>query len=132
MIDFYNSIYTAAAVPLRAHFPGIYVTGEVSDQIARFPCVQIEESRNIPSRQDNADRSSYARLQYRVRIYTNKENSRVSEARAILAYLDSIYEPMNLRRKTYVAQNGMYNNSTYRIEATYEVEVDANGVLYRV
>ena len=97
----------------------------------KFPCAQIEESRNVPTEQDSADTSDIAFLQYRVRIYSNKTGGRVSEARAILAAVDETFEPLNLRRKTFVTQSGLYNASAYRIEATYEAAINVRGQLYR-
>lgn len=131
MIDYQPQIFTAVASALRAKRPGIVVTGELSDQVAKFPCVQIEESRNVPTEQDNGPDSLFAEIQYRVRVYSSKKNGKMAEARAILADVDLVLEPLNLRRKTFLAQNGLYNNSAYRIEATYEAAIGADGVLYR-
>ena len=131
MIDYFSAIYTTVATHLREKRPGITVTGEVSDQVAKFPCAQIEEVENIAVQQDNGETSLYARIKLRVRVYSNKQSVKVTEARAILSDTDEVLEPLNFRRKTFVTQNGLYNNSAYRIEATYEAVVDANGVLYR-
>ena len=131
MVDFQPAIYTAAAEYLREQFPDIYVTGEISDQVPKLPCAQIEESRNVPTDQDNADISDIAFIQYRVRIYSNKKGGRVTEARSILAAIDTVFEPLNLRRKTYVATSGLYNNSAYRIEATYEAAINVRGQIMR-
>lgn len=131
MIDVFPPIYTAAAAGLKANHPGVKVTGEISDQVAQFPCAQIEEYSNVPIWQDSGDTSIYADLQIRVRLISNKKNGKISEARAMLATVDSVFEPLNIRRKSFVAQNGLYNNSAYRIEATYEVVADVTGRLYR-
>ena len=131
MIDVFPPIYAAAATALKIKHPGVKVTGEISDQVAQFPCAQIEEYSNVPIWQDSGDISIYADLQLRVRLISNKKNGKISEARAMLATVDSVFEPLNIRRKSFVAQNGLYNNSAYRIEATYEVVADITGRLYR-
>lgn len=131
MIDYSPQIFSAVAIPLRNEFKGIRVTNELSDLAPVLPCVQIEESTNIPTDQDNGDTSDRAFLQYRIRVITGKNDGRISEARHILAFIDSILEPLNLRRKTYVPQSGLYNNSTYRIDTTYEAAITANGQLMR-
>lgn len=131
MIDYQPQIFTAVAVHLRSKFPGIYVTSEVTDAVAKFPCVQVEESRNVDTQQDSGPDAQYALIQYRVRVYSSKTTGRMSEARAILAEVDAVFAPLNLRRKTFLTQNGLYNNSAYRIEATYEAAISADGVLYR-
>ena len=131
MIDVFPLLFTVVAAELRDAHPGVKVTGEVSDQVAQFPCVQFEEYSNVPIWQDNGDSSDYALLRYRARVFSNSLTGKVSEARAILSTLDTVLEPLNVRRKSFVAQNGLYNNSAYRIEATYEVVADKNGTLYR-
>lgn len=131
MVNAQPPIFTAVATYLKNKFFPIKVTGELSDSEAVFPCVQIEESSNIPVYQDNGETSSYAALQYRVVVLSNKSAGKVAEARNILAAIDEVFEPLNLRRTTFVSQNGLYTNSVYRITATYEAVVDENGVIYR-
>lgn len=130
MIDIQPALYNTFAKQLRAKRPEMYVTGELSDRVARFPCVQMEETGNIPTQIDNAAQSRYAYLTYRVRVYSNKKAGKATEARQILADVDKILESLNLRRKTFTAMGGLYTNSAYRIDCTYTVCADANGVLY--
>ena len=130
MIDYQNQIYTAIATGLRESVDGITVTGSVSDDAPSFPCVQIEETNNVPIEIDNHE-PYYAALTYRIRIWTNSGSSRIADARKILSVVDSIVEPMNFTRRTYVPQNGLYNNSAYRIDTTYAVAVDADGRLHK-
>lgn len=131
MIDYFPEIYSAIAVPIREAFPGICVTGVISDDPPAFPCVQIEESLNLPTDQDSGPNSTFALINIRLRIYSNKASSKVTEARSILGFVDNIFEPLNLRRISYVPLNGLYNNSVYRIEATYSAAISESGVLYR-
>ena len=131
MIDYFPEIYTAAAKAVRQAFPGVLVTGEITDDVPRFPCVQIEESLNVPTQQDNGPVPGYALINLRVRAYSNTAGGRVTQARALIACIDQVFEPLNLRRVSYVPMNGLYNNSAYRIEATYSAAIDESGVLYR-
>lgn len=131
MINAQPPIFTVASTQLKAKFPGIKVTGELSDTETVFPCVQIEESSNVPVFQDNSPTSFYAAVQYRVAIFSNKNAGKTTEARSILSALDEVFEPLNLRRTAYTAQSGLYANSVYRITATYEAVIDENGTMYR-
>lgn len=132
MIDYFNSIFTAVAKELRKQVPGILVTGELSDERPKqFPCVEIEESNNVPDHLDSANRSKYARVVYRVRVYSNKTAGRKNEARAIVSIVDSVLEPLNLYRKSFAPLNGLYNNSVYRIECSYRATIGEDGMIYR-
>lgn len=131
MIDALAAVFTAVAVPLREQFSGITVTGELSDTAAEFPCVQIEETGNLPTQQDSGPDSLYALVTYRIRVYSGLQEGRVKQARDILAAIDGILEPLNLRRKTYLSTSGLYNNSAYCIDATYTGCIGADGKIYR-
>lgn len=131
MIDYQPQIFTAIADHLREVFPGIKVTGDVTDDVAVFPCVQVEESSNIDTRKDNGQDSQYAQLQYRIRVFSSKKTGRISQARRILAEVDYVLAPLNFTRKTYLTQNGLYNNSAYKIDTTYEAVIGHDGTIYR-
>lgn len=131
MIDALAAVFTAVAVPLREQFSGITVTGELSDAAAEFPCVQIEETGNLPTQQDSGSDSLYALVTYRIRIYSGLQEGRVKQAREILEAIDRILEPLNLRRKTYLSTSGLYNNSAYCIDTTYTGCIGADGKIYR-
>ena len=131
MIDFQPQIFTAVADSLEKAFPGINVTGEISDQAPKFPCVQIDEQQNVPTLIDNSPETQFAIIQYRVRVLTNRKTGRKEQARKIMSQVDSVMGSYNLIRKSYVAQSGLYTNSAYRIDATYEAVIDVNGVIYK-
>lgn len=131
VIDYQPQIFTVVADSLEQAFPGIKVTGEISDQTPEFPCVQIDEQQNIPTLPDNGPSTQYAIIQYRVRVLTNRKSGRKEQARKIMAHIDTVMESYNLIRKSYAAQSGLYTNSAYRIDATYEAVIDVNGVIYK-
>lgn len=132
MIDYFNAIYTVVAAELRKQVPGIYVTGEIDDSnVKKFPCVQIEENSNLPVHLDSASRSKYAAVSIRVRVYSNKPSERIAEARSIVGIVDSVLEPLNFYRKSFAPQNGLYNNSVYRIDCSYGATIGEDGMIYR-
>lgn len=132
MIDFYNEIYTSIATPLQAQVPGINVTGSVSNQKPSFPCVSIEETLNTDAEIDSGEKAPCAELTYRVTVQTNKKGARIADARKILGIVDSLMQPLNFRRTAMATQDGLYNNSAYKIEATYKVGITASGVLFKL
>lgn len=129
MIDFYNEIYTSIATRLIKQVPGVNVTGSVSSQKPAFPCVSIEEIFNVDTSIDNGPQAPAARLQYRITIQTNKKTGRMAEARSILSTVDAIMQPLNFRRTSMATQDGLYNNSAYKIEAIYVARINQDGAL---
>lgn len=130
MIDYYPQIFTAVAEPLREAVPGIYVTGTVSTSgTDKFPCVAVEEVNNEDTSIDNGSVAPEARLQYKVTVLSNKIGGRVTEARRILAEVDTVFQSLNFRRISMATQDGMYNNSAYKIEASYVARINQNGAI---
>ena len=130
MIDYYPEIFTAVAKPLRKAVPKVHVTGTVSSSDAdNFPCVAIEEVSNTDTSIDNDRTALEARLQYKVTVLSNKIGGRVTEARHILAEVDKVLQSLNFRRTSMATQDGMYNNSAYKIEATYVARINQNGAI---
>lgn len=130
MIDKSNEIFSAVAENLRSLFRGITVKGEYIATPAKFPCVTIDETENIPTHLDSAAQHKYAAVQYRVQVFSNAKNKR-SQARAIYNALDEQLMSMGLVCKTYTTTPAIYNSEIYSITATYEGVIDRNGVIYR-
>lgn len=130
MLDFSNEIFNTVATNLRLLYPGVIVKGEYVATPAQFPCVTIDETKNIPTHLDSAVRNKYADVQYRVQVFSNAENKR-SQARAIYSAVDEMLMGMGLYCKTYTTTPAIYNSEIYSITATYEGVIDRNGVIYR-
>lgn len=132
MIDHSNEIFNVVAKALRSAFEGIQVKGEYVATPSRFPCVTVDETINIPSHLDSGARNKYARLTYRVQVFSNKENGKRAEARKIYGKVDELMQGMGFFAKTYTTTPAVYNSEIYCITATYEAVVGADGVVYRV
>lgn len=130
MINFSNEIFNAAVENLRLLYPGIIVKGEYVATPAQFPCVTIDETRNIPKYMDSSMRAKYADVQYRVQIFCNAENKR-SQARAIFNAVDELFMSLGLVCKTYSTTPAIYNSEIYSITATYEGVIGQDGTIYR-
>lgn len=130
MINFSNEIFNAVAENLRLLYPGITVKGEYVATPAQFPCLTIDETRNIPTYMDSAKQIKYADVQYRVQIFCNSEIKR-SQARAIFSAVDEMFMSFGLVCKTYTTTPAIYNAEVYSITATYEGVIDQDGTIYR-
>ena len=131
MIDFSHEIFNAVAVDLRSLYPGIRVVGEYISMPPKFPTVTIDEVQNIPEHLDSAGYNKYARLIYRIQVFSNDENRKRAHAREIYAAADRKMQSMGFFCKTYSTTPEVYNAEVYSITATYEAVVDRNGVVYR-
>jgi hypothetical protein len=118
------------ATNLRLLYPGITVKGEYVATPAKFDCVTIDETKNVPTYLDNSDKIKYTAVQYRVQVFCNAENKR-SRARAIFGSVDELLRSLGLVCKTYTTVPEIYNSEIYSITATYEGVIDMNGVIYR-
>jgi hypothetical protein len=131
VIDFSNEIFNAVAEYLRSLFAGIRVVGEYVNSPTRFPCVTIDEIENYPEHLDSARVNKYARVVYRVQVFSNLEGGKRTQARQIYAEVDEKMQELGLFAKTYTSTPAVYNAEVYSITATYEAVIDQNGVIYR-
>jgi hypothetical protein len=130
VIDYSNEVFNAVATNLRLLYPGITVKGEYVATPAKFDCVTIDETKNVPTYLDNSDKIKYTAVQYRVQVFCNAENKRF-RARAIFGSVDELLRSLGLVCKTYTTVPEIYNSEIYSITATYEGVIDMNGVIYR-
>jgi hypothetical protein len=131
MIDFSNEIFNAVAADLRSLFMNIRVVGEFVNSPTSFPTVIIDEIRNVPEHLDSANFNKYARVVYRVQVFSNLEGGKRAQARDIYAAVDRKMQSMGMFCKTYTTTPAVYNAEVYSITATYEAIIDQNGMIYR-
>lgn len=132
MIDFQNEIYTTLHTAVKTAFPSAKVSGEYTRSPAQFPCVTCEEIGNsdIQTLFDSSRAEKYARLQYRVQVFSNSTNGKKAEARSIYATCDAAMKGLGFVRKTYTTTPDLYQSTVYQITVTYEAVIDASGVIY--
>jgi hypothetical protein len=112
-------------------YPGIRVVGEFVNSPTSFPTVTIDEIRNVPEHLDSANFNKYARVVYRVQVFSNLEGGKRAQARDIYASVDRKMQSMGMFCKTYTTTPAVYNAEVYSITATYEAIIDQNGMIYR-
>ena len=132
MISNCNEVFSAAAESLRSAFEGIKVVGEYVDSPTEGNTVTLDEIENVPIYVDSSKKAKYARVKFRVQIFSNKVEGKRAMARKIFGHLDEFMQSIGLFCKTYTSTPTIYNSEIYAITATYEAVIDANGVIYRV
>ena len=131
MTDFSNEIFDTVAKDLRSAYEGIKVVGEYVTAPTTFPTVTIDETQNVPTHLDSAVSSRYARVTYRVQVFSNLRTGKRRQAREIYSRLDDVLQGLGLFAVTYTTTPAIYNSEVYCITATYEGVVDRNGTIYR-
>ena len=132
MLDFNNEIYTAFANALRAAHTGIKTSSEYVRSPAQFPfssCDEIENT-DIQDLFDSSRAENFARLQYRVQVFSNKKSGKKAEARSIFTTADAVMKGLGFVRKTYTTTPDVYESTIYQITATYEAVINKDGVIY--
>lgn len=133
MIDHMNEIFTPVAQSVRKDYPKATIIGEYTRTPSKFPCVTLDETGNVTVDHlvDSSDEEKFARLTYRLQVFSNKQSGKKAEARAIFAVADKVMLGMGFRRKTYTSTPEIYESTVYSIQATYEAVVDVSGVIYQ-
>ena len=80
---------------------------------------------------DSSDEEKYSGVTYRLQVFSNKQNGKKAEARAIFATVDKIMLSLGFRRVTYTTTPEIYESTIYSITATYEAVIAADGVMYK-
>ena len=133
MIDFMNEIFNTLASAVRSAHSGVTVTGEYTRQPSKFPTVTLDETENVTvgALEDSSVAERFSGLTYRLQVFSNKQNGKKAEARAIFATADAEMLRMGFRRITYTTTPEIYESTIYSITATYEAVVDVYGVIYK-
>jgi hypothetical protein len=132
VIDYQNEIFTGFVNAIRAAHEGVKLSSEYTRSPAAFPFISCDEIGNmdIPRLTDSSRKEKYARLQYRVAVFSNLTNGKKAEARRLLATADAYMKGLGFIRTTYTTTPDIYQSTVYSITATYEAVITAEGLLY--
>lgn len=132
MIDYCNEIFTTVAQAVREAHKGTTVTGEYTRTPSKFPAVTLDETQNITMDNlvDSSHIEKFSGVAYRLQVFSNKQNGKKAQARAIFATADEALRGMGLRRVTYTTTPEIYDSTIYSITATYEGVLSTAGYVY--
>lgn len=133
MIDYSNEIFTLVATDVREKHEGTKVIGENVRTPSEFPCVTLDETRNVTVARlvDSSRAEDFAEVTYKLQVFSNKKSGKKSEARAIFATADATMIGLGFRRLTYTTTPEVYNSSIYQITATYGAIVGTDKFIYQ-
>lgn len=132
MIDFNNVVFTTVATAVRDNHVGVTVIGEYTRKPSKFPAVTLDETQNVmvDRLEDSSNEEKFAGVAYRLQVFSNKQNGKKAEARAIFATADAEMRRMGFRRVSYTTTPEIYKSTVYEITATYEAIVSWDGYVY--
>lgn len=133
MIDIEDELYNHLATKLEAKFPNIHIGGPNLENIeAEFPFVYIEEADSYSPRryQDSSNEEKYARLLYKIEIYSNKQFGKKTECKEIANYINDIMNSLNFTRDSKTQVDNISDRRLYRLVLTYTAHTDGKN-LYR-
>ncbi len=133
MIDFLSKIFTTVATTVRNEHFGTKVVGEYLRDPSEFPTVTLDEMSNtmVDYLEDSSHEETFARVTYRLQVFSNKQVGKKTEARSIFATADFEMRRMGFRRLTYTTTPEIYNSTIYNITALYEGIVSTSGYVYK-
>lgn len=127
MIDISSEVFNIVATMLRTEFEGIHVIGENTSLPSKFPCVTIEETKNIPVERDSGNTVKWAELQYTTKIFSNKSTGKRIEARQIHEKINDLLTSYGMKQTSYYVKSDMYQDDIYQISVNYRCVVDTLG-----
>ena len=130
MTNIFNEMFTDIAVPVRAAFPGTFVTGERIPAPAKFPCVTVIEADNYEDANsiDNAGRENITNLMYEITVYSNLASGKRSQCIEILSLIDRIMKSKNASRIARVESYYDREATIYVILARYRLKTDGTNL----
>ena len=121
MIDLENDVFTYLSSELRTQYPGIYCVGEYVAAPSTFPAVSIVEADNrVFTRMRTATIENAASVMYEVNIYSNRQNGKKQEAKAIAETIDRLFEVKGFTRTTRNQVPNFNDATIYRLVCRYE------------
>lgn len=122
MIDIESKVFDTVFNAVTAAFQGIRVDAGYVESSATFPAVSVIETNSVPVSSTNTDdcAENYTRLFYEVNIYSDKQNTAKSEARAIAKVVDEAMQSLKCYR-TMMHQLPNQDRTIFRLYMRYEV-----------
>lgn len=109
----------------------IYVTSEYDPVPPQLPCVYLYEADNFNAGFDSDNTEVITGVAYTVEVYSNKQNGKKSEAKGIMATIDSVLTPLGFTRTFMQQIPNMADATIYRLTARYSAAVIGNTIYRR-
>lgn len=127
-----NDVFTIVKTALITEYGvnNIFITGEYTPTPPNFPCVFIYEADNFNAGFDGCNHEVVTGVMYEVEVYTNLQNGKKAQAKAIMKSVDDVMTPLGFTRTFMQPIANMSDASIFRLTARYTAAVIDN-VIYR-
>ena len=133
MIDIENEIYTAVRSAVLTDFPGASVSGSYEHSPSAFPHLTVECTNNaIYERLESSmEMENAVSLQFDLNGYSNKQNGKKAECKALMDSADAVMKAYGFRRLSLRIVPNLADSTIYRMTATYTAVVSKDKIIYR-
>ena len=124
MIDIESKVFQTVYDAVHTAFPSARIDVGYIETSATFPAVSVVETNNVPVMRTNTDDNSenYTRLYYEINIYSDKQGTAKTEAKAIADVVDEAMKSLKCYR-TMMRQLPNQDRTLFRLYVRYEVIV---------
>ena len=128
-----NDVFTAVYNKITATYGAntVYVTGEYTPTPPSFPCVFVYEADNYNAGFDGCNHEKLTGVMYQVEVYSNKQNGKKTEAKNLMATVDSVLTPLGFTRQSMQQLPNMADATIFRLNARYSAAVMDNTIYRR-
>ena len=132
MIDIEPQVFTKVSADLLASYPNMLIVGRTIYEPPSFPCVCIEQidASAVTDTRTSTSNENHILAAYSVNVYSKKENTAKSEAKAIMAIVDSTMNGLGFTLLGCVPVV-MDDATKYRLSARYSAVVGTDETIYR-
>lgn len=133
MIDIENEIYTAVRNAVLTDFPNASVSGAYEPSPSAFPHLTVECTNNsIYERLESSmEMENAVSLQFDLNGYSNKQNGKKAECKALMDSADTVMKAYGFRRLSLRIVPNLADSTIYRMTATYTAVVSKDKIIYR-
>lgn len=131
MIDIETDVFSGIVQALKDKYSGLVIRDELVKVPDVFPCVTVEQTDNAVNEQTNTDMGEYsALLTYEVNIYSNLEEGRKAQCKAILADIDAVLCGLGFVRQAAGPDRDREDFTYYQLTARYRAQADKSNMIF--
>lgn len=138
MIDIENYIFDKVATAVTTVYSNCAYYSVETDTPSSFPCITMEQSQNevYQESMDSSDMENHARITYEFNVYSNLDNGKKAQAKAIADIIDKTMKDNNFIREFYSPMPNI-DRTIYRIILRYSGIVakgveNGDNILYHI
>ena len=129
MIDKENEVITRVSDAVHALYPSAKIDGSYQPAPSKFPHVSIYQGNSYtpPQYRDSSVYSKYEAVMFEVEVCSNKQSTKKTECKKIMAVIVDTMSEMNFRLDSLAPIPNVADSTIYRLTARFTGTVSADG-----